>query len=227
MKTVLIVEDNKVFGQKLTEYLIRNKYYVSYCDNSENAKLKLMTSKFDFILIDLMLPPTFQQEGINLFRYILEKKMKAEVIFMTTKESNTVEIVAEAMNLGAKDFLDKNFVTFFDKILFTMKSKQSPKQNIAKHSIFISIGIYLMLFIILASFLILLTYMITRLGLPFLSTFIVLTSITLSVFVVIIASQLLNDEKIKEETWLKVLQSRITNLPEKLIGLLTKSNLNK
>jgi CheY-like chemotaxis protein len=117
---VLIVEDNVEFGQTCVQLLLEHNFDVLYCDNADKAKPHILNEKIDIAIIDLMLPPTFQIEGIDLYRYIKEKNKLLPVIFMTTKEFNTIEIVAEAMKLGAEDFLDKNNSIFSDKLIATI-----------------------------------------------------------------------------------------------------------
>ncbi len=120
MKMILLIEDNIEFAEKCVEFLLKNKYQVIYSNNAEKAKMEIINRSIDIALIDLMLPPSYNIEGLNLFRFIKEKNKKIKVVFMTSKEFQTTEIVAEAMKLGAKDFLDKNSEVFYDKLLFVL-----------------------------------------------------------------------------------------------------------
>lgn len=132
MITILLIEDNIDFADKLVEFLFKQNYEVIFCNNSDLAKLSIIENKFDIALIDLMLPPTYHIEGINLFRYIKDNQIKVDVIFMTSKEFKTIEIVSEAMKLGAKDFLDKNSKNFYNKLLLTIKEIENFKINISQ-----------------------------------------------------------------------------------------------
>jgi YesN/AraC family two-component response regulator len=82
-----------------------------------------------------MLPPTFGMEGLELFKYVKGKGNDTNVIFITSKDRGTTEIVAEAMKLGATDFLDKHNPLFFDKLLVTLEEigiRQITEDSIQK-----------------------------------------------------------------------------------------------
>jgi DNA-binding response OmpR family regulator len=151
MKTVLLVEDNKEFANSCIEKLLENGFHVEYADNAERAKQIFIEKKVDILVIDLMLPPTLSVEGVNFYRFTKEHK-SVPAIFMTSKSFKTTEIVAEAMQLGAGDFLDKENEVFFDKLIFSVKNsmihntRNSTTSN--KSTLFI-ISIYLLLFIFL------------------------------------------------------------------------------
>jgi len=224
MKTVLLLEDNLEFANTCIKRLLNNRFEVMFADNAEKAKQILLEIKIDILIIDLMLPPSFKIEGLNFYRYAIEN-YNIPAIFITSKSFRTTEIVAEAMKLGASDFLEKESSVFLDKLIFTVSNvgtkniKTNNRNNISSVS---TIGIYLLLFFILIGGLTFITYLITLLGLPFIQSFLVITTVTISVFVIIISSQLLSESKIKEDTWLKILKSRIVNFPNQLLEKLFK-----
>jgi len=224
MKTVLLVEDNRNFANSCIEILLENGFQVEYAINAEIAKQIFIEKHIDILLIDLMLPPTLSLEGLNFYRFTKEHK-SIPAIFITSKSFKTTEIVAEAMQLGAKDFLDKGNEVFLDKLIFSIKNSLNPnkKDNINNSkSTFSIILIYLILFIFLIGILTLITYLITLMGLPFIQTFLVITTVTISVLIIIISSQLVNELKITEDTWLKVLKSRVVNFPNQLLEKIMK-----
>jgi len=135
MKNLLLVEDDLDFGYQCVKLLLDNNYEVSYSENAEKAKLQILNLKFDVAIIDLMLPPTFGMEGLELFKYVKGKGNDTNVIFITSKDRGTTEIVAEAMKLGATDFLDKHNPLFFDKLLVTLEEigiRQITEDSIQK-----------------------------------------------------------------------------------------------
>jgi CheY-like chemotaxis protein len=131
MKTILLIEDNIEFATKCVEYLRHEKYNVIFCDTTEKAKLAILGNNFEIALIDLMLPPTYNIEGINLFRFIRDKNIDTEVIFMTTKEFKTPKIITEVMKLGARDFLGKSDENFLSELLINIKEIENYKLNIS------------------------------------------------------------------------------------------------
>jgi CheY-like chemotaxis protein len=220
MKTILLLEDNLEFANMCVEQLLKNNYDVKFADNPEKAKQIFIENLIDIAIIDLMLPPTYNIEGLDFYRFIKDRKDNIDVIFITTKEFKTTEIVAEAMKLGAKDFLDKENKIFLDKLIFTIKNldqmTSKSNQNEIKKS-FAIIAIYLFLFIVVIGFLLFSTYLITLMGLPFFKSFLIITTVAISIIIVILASQLRYESRISEETWLKVLKSRIVNFPQQLL----------
>ncbi|KAA6346743.1 Transcriptional regulatory protein CusR [termite gut metagenome] len=220
MKTILFLEDNKEFAHKCVELLLSNNFNVKYADNPEKAKLLFLENKIDIVVIDLMLPPSFNIEGLDFYRFVKSNNDNVSAIFITTKSFKTTEIVAEAMKLGAFDFLDKENSIFLDKLLFSVKNirKNKPRlsDNNIKNSILI-IATYLSLLIILFGVLIFVAYLINLFGFPFIESFLIITTVSISIFVVVIASHLVYESKIKEETWSNILKNRIVNFPQILI----------
>jgi CheY-like chemotaxis protein len=83
----------------------------------EQARAKLRTQQVDVILLDLMLPPDFNREGLDLLRFIQGSHPDIPVLMMTHKDSGTTEVVADAMRLGARYFLDKQSPTVYEKMI--------------------------------------------------------------------------------------------------------------
>ena len=224
MRSILLVEDDLEFGEKCVEKLLNNNFNVSFSENAEKAKLELLKNNFDLIIIDLMLPPTYRIEGLELLKFIKSKMIDINVLLITTKEFKTTEIVAEAMKLGALDFFDKNTEIFFDKLIFKINEilnfKVKSKAVDEKTSPLKVILTYSFLFIIVIVVLTIISYTITIIGLPFLRTFFVLTTTAIGFIVLIIASQLLYDDRIKEKTWIAVLRMRIVDFPDRLLKFL-------
>ncbi len=107
MIRVLVVEDNENFAQPVIEFLEQNKYDVSYCRQSDEAKRMLLDYPTDFILIDLMLPPSYRVEGLELLRYVKSHFKLVHPFMMSTKNEYVAQIVADAMRSGAVDWLTK------------------------------------------------------------------------------------------------------------------------
>ena len=121
MINVLLVEDDEEFARKCIELLSRQNYNVVYCENAERAKKCLFETEITIAILDLMLPPTFFQEGVELLRHIRRMRPQIRTILITAKDAGTTEIVAEAMRMGAHDFFDKNIAPFDDKLIRKMK----------------------------------------------------------------------------------------------------------
>lgn len=138
MIKLLLLEDDQEFAFKCVDLLVRNKYGVKLCATAEEAKSYLLENDADIALIDLMLPPTYGEEGLEFLRYLRGRYRPIEPIMMTVKDSKTVEIVATAMNLGARDFIDKNkdWDLFEQSLLFKLREVRKEMQG----NIFVSHG---------------------------------------------------------------------------------------
>lgn len=136
MIKVLIVEDDQDFAEKCAEILLRKRFQIFYCKSQEEAKSLLIDTYTDIALIDLMLPPTYRTEGLELLHFVIDKYPKTIPLLMTTKDRGTTELVSEAMKVGARYFFDKNSDLFEEKLTLRIKEVLMERTN----NIFISHG---------------------------------------------------------------------------------------
>lgn len=136
MVRVLLVEDDEQFGAKCCQWMFEHDFDVIFCRNAVQAREALSNEPFDVAVIDLMLPPRFGTEGLDLLRFIRTAFKAIEPAMMTHKEQGTVEPVAEAMRQGANHFLDKTSPLFYDSLGVLMKEILLKMKN----HIFISHG---------------------------------------------------------------------------------------
>ncbi len=116
MITALLVDDDRAFAQACCEWLLARNIEPTLCENADSAQTALHKQAFDLAIIDLMLPPTYGSEGLTVLRVIKDRFRNIEPLMITRKNEGTVEIVAEAMRMGARFFLDKNSNVFFSKL---------------------------------------------------------------------------------------------------------------
>ena len=112
---ILFVDDDHAFAESCVSILVGEGHIVSYSENAEDAKHKLYDSNFDIAIVDLMLPPTFS------LKHIRKTNPNLICLMVTSKQENTIEIVAESMKAGATNFLDKGTNIFFFKLRTTIK----------------------------------------------------------------------------------------------------------
>ena len=117
MINILFVDDDPIFVQACCERLLAMPWGVVAALTSEQARARLRTEQVDVVLLDLMLPPSFSREGLDLLRFIKEGSPHIPVLMMTHKDSGTTELVADAMRLGARYFLDKQSSTIYEKMV--------------------------------------------------------------------------------------------------------------
>ena len=102
MINILIVEDEKPISNLIRLSLTKEGYHcVCVFDGAAAADL-LDRSKFDLILLDVMLP---QVDGFELMEYI--RPLEIPVIFLTAKASVADRV--KGLRLGAEDYIVKPF----------------------------------------------------------------------------------------------------------------------
>jgi predicted nucleotide-binding protein len=136
MIRVLLVEDDPSFAETCIARLIRHHLDVRHCTNAEVARRLLDHEEFDLAIIDLLLPPQYAIEGLSLLRFIRQAHPMVQSLLMTQKETGTVELVAEAMKIGAQYFFDKHSEVFLDSLI----TRIEELMRAAKQKIFISHG---------------------------------------------------------------------------------------
>lgn len=103
MKKILIIEDDESIREIQTDYLKMSGYeVVGTSDGDEGLKL-LKSEKFDFVVLDLMLPKT---DGFEILKQISQiKDMPIMVVSAKSEEMYKIK----ALNLGADDYMTKPF----------------------------------------------------------------------------------------------------------------------
>src|SRR5690606_2314638 len=109
--TILIVEDEQVLRQSLTELLRDEGYEVVEAGDGRAALAQLHERSFDAIITDIRMP---EMDGYTLLMHAQQIAPQTPVIIMTAY--GTVENAVGAMRSGAYDYLLKP-VNFEDLIL--------------------------------------------------------------------------------------------------------------
>jgi predicted nucleotide-binding protein len=136
MIRALVIEDDPDFAQQLGYRLDEAGMIVSYCFNVPEALTQIVAQEFNYVFIDLMLPPSYAEEGLSVLREALSRQHDASVLLMTHRDRGTVAIVSQAMELGARYFFDKNDDLIVENIMAKVKSIEVERSN----GIFVSHG---------------------------------------------------------------------------------------
>jgi predicted nucleotide-binding protein len=136
MTRALVVEDDHEFAKRCIEQFLKGGFEVDYAENAEKAKAELLNGQVDLVLIDLMLPPSYDDEGWDLLQYVRARFPGVEVFLMTTREKKMTELVAKAMQTGARFFFDKNSDQFQEELNYQIEEFLMERRN----NIFISHG---------------------------------------------------------------------------------------
>lgn len=101
---ILIVEDEFNLADVISSRLKKEKYAVDiFCDGEEGLESAL-TSIYDLIILDVMLPNI---NGFEILKKIREKNIKSKVIMLTAKTQ--LEDKLTGLNQGANDYVTKPF----------------------------------------------------------------------------------------------------------------------
>ncbi len=104
MAELLIVDDEKLVREFLSETLSQAGYAVRTAENGEAALKEISDREFDLIFTDVKMP---QLSGIELLKAVRQSSPFTSVVVITAY--GTVADAVEAMKLGAFDYLPKPF----------------------------------------------------------------------------------------------------------------------
>lgn len=101
---LLIIEDERMLSQSITEYLKREDYLCEHAFTCNEALGKIDAYEYDCVLLDLMLP---DGNGLDVLRYIKKRAPQTGVIIVSAK--NSLDDKIEGLKIGADDYLPKPF----------------------------------------------------------------------------------------------------------------------
>ena len=104
MKRVLVIDDEKPFGDMLGVFL-RKEGYQATCVTSASVGLEhLKTNAIDVVLCDIQMPT---MSGLEFLQQMKDQELTANVVMMSA--FGTLEVAVSCMKLGAYDFIAKPF----------------------------------------------------------------------------------------------------------------------
>jgi DNA-binding response OmpR family regulator len=101
---VLLVEDDRLLGDSLTEYLQSEGFITDWVYDPREVIDLLEVSRYDVIVLDLMMPHI---GGEELIKAIREKDKETPILVLTAKQR--LEDKRTCFELGADDYLTKPF----------------------------------------------------------------------------------------------------------------------
>ncbi len=102
MKSILIIDDEKVICDSIKMILEYENYHVDYSTDVQEGLEKLKFSNFQALLLDIQMPGT---NGFEALEWIKANEIKTTVIMISAFGS--LENAIKATKLGAFDFLEK------------------------------------------------------------------------------------------------------------------------
>ncbi|MCC6753289.1 MAG: response regulator transcription factor [Saprospiraceae bacterium] len=101
---ILLVEDDRNFGDVLRSYLEMHGYEVDLAADGIEGFEKYRQGRYDLCILDVMMP---RKDGFTLARDIRSNNAEVPIIFLTAKTLK--EDVLEGFRIGADDYVTKPF----------------------------------------------------------------------------------------------------------------------
>jgi len=101
---VLVAEDDRDFGNILTQYITISGFDVTLGRDGKEAWELFNQGKFDICVLDVMMP---EMDGFTLAEKIKEVQPEVPVIFLTAKSLK--EDIVRGLKIGADDYITKPF----------------------------------------------------------------------------------------------------------------------
>ena len=101
---ILIAEDDRDFGNILTQYVTISGFEVNLARDGKEAWEKYNEEKPDICVLDVMMP---EMDGFTLAEKIKQTNADMPIIFLTAKSLK--EDIVKGLKLGADDYITKPF----------------------------------------------------------------------------------------------------------------------
>lgn len=101
---ILMIEDEKLFGDKIAGSLRREGYEVDICYDGSSAMEHMSYESCDLILLDLNLPDI---DGIEILRHLRSYDNETAVLILSARSQISDKV--EGLDVGASDYLVKPF----------------------------------------------------------------------------------------------------------------------
>ncbi len=120
---ILLVEDDRNFGDVLKSYLEMHDYEVNLATDGELGWTAFNAGEYDLCIFDVMMP---KKDGFTLAKEVREKNQEVPIIFLTAKTLK--EDVVEGFKIGADDYITKPFNS--EELLYRVQAilKRSGKK---------------------------------------------------------------------------------------------------
>jgi DNA-binding response OmpR family regulator len=135
---ILLVEDDRNFGDVLKSYLEMHDFEVDHAADGEAGFETFKNGNYDLCIFDVMMP---KKDGFTLAKEVRELDKLTPIIFLTAKSLK--EDVLEGFKIGADDYITKPFNS--EELLYRVRAilKRSLKEDDPQDEIKeFNIGIY-------------------------------------------------------------------------------------
>ena len=104
--TILLVEDDDIIRDLIILSLAKQNYEIVTANNGRDALARFQAYSPDLVILDILLP---WMNGLDVLRYWREKEVLGHTPVLIISALGNREIVEEALDTGARDFLLKPF----------------------------------------------------------------------------------------------------------------------
>jgi DNA-binding response OmpR family regulator len=104
IRHILIIEDNRDLSRILLEHLHDLAFEVDLAHDGISGLTRVQASRFDLVILDLMLPGL---DGMEICRHLRKKKYYTPIIMLTAKSAEMDKILG--LETGADDYVTKPF----------------------------------------------------------------------------------------------------------------------
>jgi two-component system copper resistance phosphate regulon response regulator CusR len=121
---ILVVEDEKKTAAFLAKGLREAGFAVNVAPDGETGSEQARASKFDLLIVDIMLP---HKDGWELVAELRRDRVRTPILFLTARDS--VRDRVKGLELGADDYLVKPFA--FAELLARVRSvlRRAPQRQ--------------------------------------------------------------------------------------------------
>src|SRR5213082_3318176 len=121
---ILVIEDEKKTAGFLAKGLREAGFAVEIARDGETGLEKARATKFDLLIVDIMLP---NKDGWEVVAELRREGVRAQILFLTARDS--VRDRVKGLELGADDYLVKPFA--FSELLARVRSvlRRAPQRQ--------------------------------------------------------------------------------------------------
>ena len=101
---ILLVEDDSMIGESVSEGLKSEGYAVDWVRDGQEAEVSIAATPYSLVVLDLGLP---RRDGIDVLKSLRERHVDVPVLVMTARD--TVRDRIKGLDAGADDYLVKPF----------------------------------------------------------------------------------------------------------------------
>jgi len=105
MRKILVAEDDKFLLNIYKTKLTKEGFEVVTAEDGEEVIEKLNDTKYDLLILDLMMP---KKDGFQVLEYIKSKKILKDTPIIIASNLGQKEDIDRALALGAQDYIIKS-----------------------------------------------------------------------------------------------------------------------